>query len=234
MKAIRLELPGVSDWTLLLDCPKTGSVKTDGSVWRFRKHGSGIMFISESDSAKVDLHSHLNQPTYFDKWRLESFLNSRGRQEAKARLAMELSDLESSGFICSVGDDHFKVDVGHELLGTDTTRHGKRTKTWSASKSTATQTARKRLRKCSPMKNSQNDHIKKAIINKYCSLESPNFSFQSNSQDERPYRAFVDDLLTHVFLKDCTNANQDVSFVYEIRGDVHLWMLQAGCSLGSF
>ncbi len=73
----------------------------------------------------------------------------------------------------------------------------------------------------------QFNSIKRELITKHGSLESPDFHFRWDVLKERPYRELVDEAMTHFFIKESTDLNQDGSFVYLIKGERGTdWMLQ--------
>ena len=66
------------------------------------------------------------------------------------------------------------------------------------------------------MENSQLNKIRTDLIRNYESLENPNFNFVQNGCSKQRYNELLSDLLTHFLVKDTTNVNQDVSFVYRL------------------
>ncbi len=71
------------------------------------------------------------------------------------------------------------------------------------------------------------ENIKKELLAKHGSFEKPDFHFRWKALEERPYRSFVDEALTHFFIKDQTDLNQDGCFVYTILAELKpQWMIQ--------
>jgi len=77
------------------------------------------------------------------------------------------------------------------------------------------------------MTTSELDTIKAQVLDKHRSLEKPDFHFRWDVINHRPYTRLIDELLTHFFIKDVTDLNQDGSFVYLIEQDRdRQWKLQ--------
>ena len=77
------------------------------------------------------------------------------------------------------------------------------------------------------MNTPQFDRIKKDLLAKHGSLEIPDFHFRWEAIETRPYRGFVDEALTHFYMKDSTDLNQDGCFVYLLLKDSNpQWMVQ--------
>ena len=56
--------------------PSSGVLELDSQVWRFRKHGVGVMFERLSDRAIFDAHQHMEIcPACFDAWRLSQYFS---------------------------------------------------------------------------------------------------------------------------------------------------------------
>jgi hypothetical protein len=64
---------------------------------------------------------------------------------------------------------------------------------------------------------SQLDRILGNVLAKHASLQSPDFHFRWEALKDRPDGRLVDEALTHFFLKDATDLNQDGCFVYLIQ-----------------
>ena len=80
------------------------------------------------------------------------------------------------------------------------------------------------------MSNLTVESVKQEIVKAYISLDNPEYAFLARGKSERPYQDLVDELLQRFFVKDSTNVNQDVSFVYLLCNVVAetqaRWMLQ--------
>lgn len=69
--------PDVSNWEMLLDLPKFGSVVAGDDYWEFSKHGKGVIFKRCADGIEVDVSSRVKDaPSSFDYWRLLTYLDS--------------------------------------------------------------------------------------------------------------------------------------------------------------
>ncbi|HET7585093.1 MAG TPA: hypothetical protein VFK13_09300 [Gemmatimonadaceae bacterium] len=70
------------------------------------------------------------------------------------------------------------------------------------------------------------EEIYEAIRQCYGSLEEPTFWFVHDAEHERPYQS-VEQALSRTFtLKEVTDTNDDVSFVYEVGRGERTWLLQ--------
>ncbi|HUS05360.1 MAG TPA: hypothetical protein VMZ52_03640 [Bryobacteraceae bacterium] len=70
------------------------------------------------------------------------------------------------------------------------------------------------------------EEIKKELA-KHGSFDAPDFHFRWEALEKRPYRGFVDEALTHFYIKDDTDLNQGGCFVYTILADSRpQWMIQ--------
>jgi hypothetical protein len=102
MGAFRKSFPGVQDWQLLLDCPKSGKVAVDGEPWTFRKHGSGLVFTNAAHVV-VDMHTALPDVAVIDAWRLLQYLESTATglemPVTEASLTSKLEELAKSGML---------------------------------------------------------------------------------------------------------------------------------------
>ncbi len=100
--AFRNAFPRSRDWQFLLDFPSFGELNLDGAMWSFRKHGSGLRFVS-SQGVIVDAHCWLGRPELFDAWRLLQYVESvvpRAEVPAsEAELEASLEQLHGSGQI---------------------------------------------------------------------------------------------------------------------------------------
>jgi hypothetical protein len=70
---------GPAEDRFLMNVPSSGLLTLDGQVWRFKKHGVGVVFEQLSDRTLVDAHQHIEVcPTCFDVWRLVQYFESKG------------------------------------------------------------------------------------------------------------------------------------------------------------
>lgn len=102
MTAFREAHPDVQDWPMLLDCPRSGVIVSDGERWAFQKHGSGLTFRNESDVV-VDMHRGLPDADIFDAWRLLQYLESVRAQAhvppTESALTVTLDELSRGGYL---------------------------------------------------------------------------------------------------------------------------------------
>jgi hypothetical protein len=65
------------DLGVVFSLPKDGKLTLNGENWSFAKHGSGIRFISDTDSRVIDAHVRIvSLPTGLDASRLFDFFES--------------------------------------------------------------------------------------------------------------------------------------------------------------
>lgn len=63
--------------------PKEGEISCEGSIWHFKKHGSGVIFIENTSKVKVDIHEMAIEATLFDQWRVRTYFGSLGKRGEK-------------------------------------------------------------------------------------------------------------------------------------------------------
>src|SRR5687768_6373716 len=85
------------DHEALLDYPRSGQVRALGSIWSFRKHGMGVRFEDEESGRVIDVHAGLRNGSFFDAWRLGTYLRSVGNPIEDEDLKSELTLLEGQG-----------------------------------------------------------------------------------------------------------------------------------------
>jgi hypothetical protein len=102
LRAFIEAFPQVSDWQLLLNCPRSGEFVVDGRAWTFRRHGRGLRFKDDS-GVVVDMHRALPDAEVFDAWRLLQYLESsrdaRQTHLTEAELNATLQRLTRSGHV---------------------------------------------------------------------------------------------------------------------------------------
>lgn len=64
--------------------PRRGAVEVEDGEWRFHRHGAGVMFEHVGSHVRVDVPSDLDEPWFFDAWRLGTYFGSMGRRGTKA------------------------------------------------------------------------------------------------------------------------------------------------------
>lgn len=63
---------------LLENIPSEGSLEIDNKLWKFKKHGLGILFINDDNGTSIDAHRNIKECyDCFDTWRLEQYFSSR-------------------------------------------------------------------------------------------------------------------------------------------------------------
>jgi hypothetical protein len=79
--ALRAAHPAITDWTLLLDVPRSGTVAVDSDEWTFQRHGAGARFVRRRGGTVVDVHSAFAHADEFDAWRLASYMRAGGEDD---------------------------------------------------------------------------------------------------------------------------------------------------------
>jgi len=70
---------GAPEDRFLTNIPSSGLLTFDDPVWRFKKHGVGVLFEHLSSHTLFDVHQHICVcPTCFDTWRLVQYFESKG------------------------------------------------------------------------------------------------------------------------------------------------------------
>jgi hypothetical protein len=64
------------------------------------------------------------------------------------------------------------------------------------------------------------------IINRYKSMDEPNFSFVQYEFEKKPYKTIIDILSENYEITETTDLNDDVSFGYLLSKDLQQWFLQ--------
>ncbi|MBX5192790.1 hypothetical protein HJB86_28555 [Rhizobium sp. NZLR3b] len=72
--------PEASDFTYLLNFPRSGALVVDGQRWNFVRHGLGLRFVREEPIPQlvVEMHDQFGNYAKVDWWRLTLFLESMG------------------------------------------------------------------------------------------------------------------------------------------------------------
>lgn len=90
----------LTDWKLLTDFPRIGTVNMDGQTWTYRKHGLGYSF-SNAAGCVIDVHNHFARASRaIDAHRISEYLEtSEGAQDENLYHAIEqaLQALEKQG-----------------------------------------------------------------------------------------------------------------------------------------
>ena len=72
----------------LIELPREGEVHFDRAVWNFGKHGSGLVFTHEKTRVKIDVTELSVSASWFDEWRLRTYLGSLGNKGSKFILSV--------------------------------------------------------------------------------------------------------------------------------------------------
>jgi len=77
------EWPNIMDWKFYIDVPKNGLVTIkDGTIWEFKKHGTGLIFECKKNGVIVDFDSNFHDHgEAFNLFRFMSFLESKIKSE---------------------------------------------------------------------------------------------------------------------------------------------------------
>jgi len=67
----------------LFNLPKRGTVSFEGETWSYHKHGVGVCFKNPINDAEIDVHEHLESPSAFDAWRIETYVSSIKVQQVR-------------------------------------------------------------------------------------------------------------------------------------------------------
>ncbi len=111
LSAFFAQFPGLRESRWLIGSASTGRVATQGGNWLFAKHGAGIRFTRhEHPQLVVDIHTRLDTPNLVDSWRLQQFLESKGRTIDLTKLRGELEKLVVAGHVMKEGVDQYSLD----------------------------------------------------------------------------------------------------------------------------
>ncbi|HLO51825.1 MAG TPA: hypothetical protein VK211_25670 [Kamptonema sp.] len=79
ISVFRQKYSNLTDWTYLLDCPRSGYFYAREEEWKFQRHGLGICFTGQESGKVVDVHTGLlDAPRAIDSWRLCQYFESIG------------------------------------------------------------------------------------------------------------------------------------------------------------
>ncbi|GEM_PF-1205942 len=102
---LKNQYPEVSDWELLLELPKRGTLNCNEEEWEFRRHGRGVCFQQRHGKRMViDVHRGLNHPEDFDTWRLLQYFEALGLPESEDFWEKQLQELIVVGAVSEHGN----------------------------------------------------------------------------------------------------------------------------------
>ncbi|CBN59084.1 MULTISPECIES: DUF6896 domain-containing protein [Kamptonema] len=114
ISVFRQKYSNLTDWTYLLDCPRSGYFHAREEEWRFQQHGLGICFTGQESGKVVDVHTGLlDAPRAIDSWRLCQYFESIGIEKIHyLSQIFEVSEQDGSEALlkCLRQDDTKKVD----------------------------------------------------------------------------------------------------------------------------
>jgi hypothetical protein len=114
LRELKKRNPGSEDLEVILDFPRSGTVKIGDAEWLFRRHGVGMWFEKISDGTVVDVHKNVAHPDIFDVWRVDTYLRSIGAFCANETCGPELENLEANQKVVRVGDSFELANSGLE------------------------------------------------------------------------------------------------------------------------
>lgn len=90
--------------------PRKGEIFCLDQIWSFRRHGSGIEFVSCQNRVVVDLDESVSSPNLFTVWRLSKYLTSvTDRNVEVSELQPELDRMLQEGTLRIVRNKYYSA-----------------------------------------------------------------------------------------------------------------------------